>query len=236
QTFDVKTTTWVNGFSSFWAGSKTMANQDLKWETTVTRNIGLDVTTWGGRLSGTLEAYLNNTKDLLIQFPTPGTGYDNQYRNMGETENKGLEASVNVIAIDKKDFGLSINANIGFNKNKIKSLGQMENFNVESGWASTEIGADYRIATGGSVGKMYGFKSAGRYEVTDFTQDEKGNWILREGVVDSSPMVGALRPGSMKLVNQTEGDNAVDEEDKVVIGDANPLHTGGFTINGRIYG
>ncbi|KAA6342232.1 TonB-dependent receptor SusC [termite gut metagenome] len=99
QTFDVKTTTWVNGFSSFWAGSKTMANPDLKWETTVTRNIGLDVTTWGGRLSGTLEAYLNNTKDLLIQFTTPGTGYDNQYRNMGETENKGLEASVNVIAI-----------------------------------------------------------------------------------------------------------------------------------------
>ncbi|KAA6336996.1 TonB-dependent receptor SusC [termite gut metagenome] len=236
QTFDVKTTTWVNGFSSFWAGSKTMANPDLKWETTVTRNVGLDLTTWGGRLSGTLEVYLNNTKDLLIQFPTPGTGYDNQYRNMGETENKGLEASVNVVAIDKKNFGLSINANIGFNKNKIVSLGQMENFTAESGWASTEVGADYWIAEGGSVGKMYGFKSAGRYEVTDFTQDEKGNWKLNEGVVDSSPMVGTLRPGSMKLVNTTEGDNSITEEDKVVIGDANPLHTGGFTINGRMYG
>ncbi|KAA6328060.1 TonB-dependent receptor SusC, partial [termite gut metagenome] len=54
QTFDVKTTTWVNGFTSYWAGSKTMANPDLKWETTVTRNIGLDITTLGGRLSGTL--------------------------------------------------------------------------------------------------------------------------------------------------------------------------------------
>ncbi|KAA6323577.1 TonB-dependent receptor SusC [termite gut metagenome] len=59
---------------------------------------------------------------------------------------------------------------------------------------------------------------------------------MKEGVVDSSPVVGTLRPGSMKLVNLTGGDNAVNVDDRVLIGDANPLHTGGFTINGRIYG
>ncbi|KAA6323576.1 hypothetical protein EZS27_026993, partial [termite gut metagenome] len=141
---------------------KTMANPDLKWETTITRNVGVDATAWGGRLSGTMEVYWNNTKDLLIQFPTPGTGYENQYRNMGETSNKGVEVSGNLIAIDKKDFGLSISGNIGFNKNRIVSLGQMNNFTAATGWASTEITSDYWIATGGSVGKMYGFKSAGR--------------------------------------------------------------------------
>lgn len=148
-----------------------MANSDLTWETTITRNVGLDFTTLGGRLSGTIEGYWNNTKDLLIMFPTSGTGYNYQYRNMGETENKGLEASVNWVAVDKKNFGLSIGANISFNKNKIKSLGSLQkltNEQAQSYWASTEIGQDFLPEVGGSVGKMYGYVSAGRYEVSDF--------------------------------------------------------------------
>ena len=104
-------------------------------------------------------------------FPTSGTGYNYQYRNMGETENKGLEASVNWVAVDKKNFGLSIGANISFNKNKIKSLGSLQkltNEQAQSYWASTEIGQDFLPEVGGSVGKMYGYVSAGRYEVSDF--------------------------------------------------------------------
>ncbi len=236
QTLEVRSTTWVNNFGSYWAGTKTMANPDLKWETTITRNIGLDITTLGGRLTTTLEGYINNTKDLLIQFPTPGTGYNDQYRNLGKTENKGIEASINWIAIDKQKYGLSIAANIGFNRNKIKSLGGLENFTAESGWASTEIGADYWIAVGGSVGKMYGYKNAGRYEVDDFEGYINNQWLLKEGVVNSQPVVGTIRPGSMKLMNMTEGDNIVNASDRVLIGDANPLHTGGLTINGRAYG
>lgn len=236
QTLEVRSTTWVNNFGSYWAGTKTMANPDLKWETTITRNIGLDITTLGGRLTTTLEGYINNTKDLLIQFPTPGTGYNDQYRNLGKTENKGIEASINWIAIDKQKYGLSIAANIGFNRNKIKSLGGLENFTAESDWASTEIGADYWIAVGGSVGKMYGYKNAGRYEVDDFEGYINNQWLLKEGVVNSQPVVGTIRPGSMKLMNMTEGDNIVNASDRVLIGDANPLHTGGLTINGRAYG
>ena len=94
-----------------------MANPDLKWETTITRNLGLDFTVLGGKLNGTIEAYLNTTTDLLIQFPVGGTGYDTQYRNMGKTENKGIEASINWTIVNKKDWGVSFNANIGFNKN-----------------------------------------------------------------------------------------------------------------------
>jgi TonB-linked SusC/RagA family outer membrane protein len=235
QTLEVRTTNYVNGFDSYWAGSKTMANPELKWETTVTRNIGLDYTLLGGRLNGSLEAYINNTKDLLIQFPTPGTGYDNQYRNMGETQNKGLEMSVNWVAIDKQNFGLTIGGNIGFNQNEIISLGLMENFTQDSGWASTEIGADFIVTEGGSVGTMYGYRNAGRYEVSDFDGYVDGAWVLKEGVTDSSPVVGALRPGTMKLYDVTN-DDLVDADDRVEIGDANPLHTGGLTINSRAYG
>lgn len=237
QTFNVSNTTWVNGFNSFWAASKTMANPDLKWETTITRNAGIDFAMLNDRLNGTIDAYVNSTKDLLILFPVPGTGYDNQYRNMGETRNRGLEFTLNGHVVKKKNFDLNLGANISFNRNKIMSLGQMENFLGESGWASTEIGADYWIATGGSVGKMYGYVSDGRYEVSDFSgyNAATGRWTLKEGVADASTVIGTIRPGSMKLKNLTEGDNVVNASDRTIIGDANPRHTGGFTINSRIY-
>ncbi|MBW6497175.1 MAG: TonB-dependent receptor [Bacteroidales bacterium] len=235
QTLEVRNTTWVNAFNSFWAATKTMANPDLKWETTVTRNLGLDYTTLNGRLTGSFEAYINNTEDLLIRFPIPGSGYDDQFRNMGETENRGFEAMVNWMAIDKPNFGFSISGNIGFNKNTIKSLGLMEDFFAESGWASSEIGSDYWIATGGSVGKMYGYINAGRYEVSDFLGYINGVWVLNEGVANSQPVVGNIRPGSLKLVDQNS-DGIVNIDDRVLIGDANPKHTGGITLNARAYG
>lgn len=237
--YSSNTTTWVNDESSYWTAGKTMPNPDLKWETTHTRNLGIDYTLFrSGRLSGTFEIYWNSTKDLLINFPVSGTGYDTQYRNMGETQNKGFEASINWVAIDKKDYGLTFSANIGFNKNKIKSLGVMEDFFAESGWASTEIGQDYSVAVGGQVGQIYGYQSDGRYEASDFDRydDAAGKWILKDGVVDCSDIIGAsyLRPGAMKLKN-TDGsaDNKVTTADRSIIGNTNPVHTGGFSIGGR---
>ena len=242
QTYELKTSTWVNGYNSFWAPSKTMANPDLKWETTITRNIGLDFTLFGGKLSGSVEAYLNTTKDLLIAFPVGGTGYDNQYRNMGKTENKGLEITATWHAINKKNYGLDINGNIGFNKNKIKDLGAMEDFGWNSRWASTEIGQDYWLAVGQPVGQIRGYQCAGRYEVSDFEgyDSKTGKWILKEGVADATPVIGTVRPGSLKLVDQPGEDGqrngTIGEEDNVIIGDVNPDFTGGFGINARAYG
>lgn len=243
QTYELKTSTWVNGYNSFWAPSKTMANPDLKWETTITRNVGLDFTLFGGKLSGSVEAYLNTTKDLLIAFPVGGTGYDNQYRNMGKTENKGLEITATWHAINKKNYGLDINGNIGFNKNKIKDLGAMEDFGWNSRWASTEIGQDYWLAVGQPVGQIRGYQCAGRYEVSDFEgyDSQTGKWILKEGVADATPVIGTVRPGSLKLVDQPteeggKGNGTIGEEDNVIIGDVNPDFTGGFGINARAYG
>lgn len=240
QSFESKSTSWINGYSSYWAASKTMANPDLKWETTITRNVGIDFTMFNSRLNGTLEGYWNSTKDLLIDFPITGTGYDSQYRNMGETRNRGVEASLNWIAIDKKNFGFSVSGNIGFNNNKIISLGLINEITstaTYSNWASTEIGQDFRVVTGGSVGEMFGYVSDGRYEVDDFTgyNATTQKWELKEGVVDASGVIGTLRPGSMKLKNLTEGDNAITVDDRTVIGNANPIHTGGITLNGRVY-
>lgn len=238
-TYESKATGWISGYNSYWAASKNMPNPDLKWETTITRNVGVDFTLWGGKLNGTVEAYLNTTKDLLIQFPVAGTGYDYQYRNMGETENRGIEASVNWTIVNKKNWGVSLSANVGFNKNEIKDLGIMNDFGAETYWPSSEIGNDFWIAKGGSVGQMYGFRSAGRYEVSDFSGYDavKDAWILKEGIVDASAVVGKLRPGSMKLANiDNSDDHKVTNADREIIGDANPTCSGGFSLNARAYG
>ena len=71
---------WMNNMSSYWTTGAQMANPDLKWETTHTRNAGLDFTLLNGKLSGTVEYYWNTTKDLLINFPVSGVGYSFQYR------------------------------------------------------------------------------------------------------------------------------------------------------------
>ena len=92
---------------------------------------------------------------------------------------------------------------------------------------------------GGAVGKMYGFVFDGRYELSDFQgyDDVNKRWILNEGVADASPVVGNVRPGSMKL-KDLDGDFKVTngDTDKAIIGDANPKATGGFGINARAYG
>ncbi len=233
-----KPTAWISGFSNYWTASKTMPNPDLIWETTVTRNVGLDFAMFNSKLNGTIEGYYNTTNDLLIAFPVAGTGYDEQYRNMGETQNTGIEFSVNWAAINKADYGLSFGFNIGFNKNEIKSLGDISSFTQSSGWASTEVPDDYIVQNGGSVGEMYGYRHAGMYTVNDFEGYDELNkkWILKTDAEnpsrypDPSGVIGAARPGLMK-VKDLDGDGEITVADREIIGDANPLATGGFTIN-----
>ncbi|WP_339920523.1 TonB-dependent receptor [uncultured Flavobacterium sp.] len=234
QSFQSSSSAWINGVSNYWSASKTLANPDLKWETTVTQNVGLDYELFKGRVSGSVEMYKNVTKDLLVRFPVPGTGYDSQYRNMGETQNTGVEASLNLVAIDKADYGLNFSFNIGFNKNRINSLGLLEDFGQNTNWASSAIGNDYVVNVGQPIGLMYGYKSDGRYEVSDFDY-AAGKYTLKTDVANSSNIIGTLRPGSMKL-KDVNGDGTVDASDLSIIGNANPKHTGGFVINGNAHG
>ncbi|AUS04336.1 SusC/RagA family TonB-linked outer membrane protein [Pseudotamlana carrageenivorans] len=236
QNFRSSPTLRINNVANFWAPENNLANPDLKWETTITQNLGLDFDLFKGTLSGSIEAYRNITTDLLIRFPTPGTGYDNQYRNMGEVENKGLEGVLNFAAINKENVGLSFAINMSRNINRINSLGVMEDFYDRTNWASSQIGNEYEIAVGGQLGTMVGFKNAGRYEVDDFNYDPvTQEYTLKSGVVNSTDVIGTLRPGSMKLVD-VNGDGKVNDDDISVIGNANPDFTGGLTINANAYG
>ncbi len=237
QAFVSSNTAWINGFDSYWAPFSTLANPDLKWETTTTRNVGVDFGLLKGRVTGTLDVYLNNTKDLLIPFPIPGSGYVDQFRNIGETQNKGFEAAINYIAIDKADYGLNFSFNISMNRGKVVSLGGLNEMLQSSTWAGTAVPNDFLVRPGLPVGMMYGYQHAGRYEVSDFEgyDNATNNWILKAGVPDGSAVVGDNVPGMLKLVDRN-GDGKITIDDQTIIGNANPKAIGGFVLNGYAYG
>jgi TonB-dependent starch-binding outer membrane protein SusC len=236
QSFQSGNSTWINGSTSQWTPSKTLANPDLKWETTVTQNLGLDFDFFRSRISGSLEMYKNVTQDLLLLFPVSGVGYDNQYRNMGETQNTGYEATLNVAAIQAENYGLNFAFNIGINKNNVNSLGVMDNFGTATGWASTQIGNDYVVNVGSPIGMMFGYQNDGRYEVSDFDYDGgTGKYTLKTGVANATDIVGAVQPGYMKL-KDLDGDGKITSADQKVIGNANPKNTGGMVVSANAYG
>lgn len=223
--------------TTFIKPSGVLANSDLKWETTVTRNIGLDFGLFKQRLNGSVDIYKNTTKDLLISASIPGnTGYSSQWQNIGQTSNKGIEISLDGAIVKTKDFSLSGSFNIGFNKNHIDKLGEAKTWLESSGfiyWVSGE----YQINEGGQIGEMYGFETDGMYAVDDFDYAD-GNYSLKEGVPDGSSVIGVadFGPGSMKLKDQNGDEMITLEDDRVIIGNANPKHTGGFNLEAQYKG
>ena len=239
--FQANQTQWISMGNTWWGpttvgGKSIMPNPDLTWETTVSHNIGLDYAFFKSRINGAFEVYHNTTNDLLIQFPVAGSGYDYQYRNLGSVQNRGFEASVNFVVLEKKNVGLTIGGNISLNENMVTSLGGLDKIEASSNWASTEIGPDYIVTVGRPLGDMYGYESDGRYSVDEFTHNGT-SWVANEGVVDASDILGKefFRPGAMKLKHQN-GDGKITVDDKVIIGNAQPLGVGGFNLSGYLYG
>lgn len=245
KVFYVKTDTWyANGNetspTTLLTPIPTLSNPKLKWETTITRNLGLDFSFFKQRLSGSVEVYQNTTRDLLISATVPSsTGYTNQWQNIGQTSNKGLELVLNAVLVEKNDFRLTTSFNIAFNHNRIDKLGDTKQWEQSSNWTgSGGPTGDYLIKEGGSIGQMYGYVTDGMYSFDDFTY-ANGTYTLKPGVPDDRALIGPVTnrfsPGMLKLKDQN-GDGLVDTKDKVVIGNASPIHTGGFNLTGQYKG
>ena len=250
------TTPWVDNMSTMLVAGgtdKIAANPNLKWETTITRNLGLDYGFFNQRLSGSLDMYINSTKDLIIKYPVSG-GYNWQYRNIGSTRNMGIEFSINAVILDKRSenlsYNLTVSANVSSNSNKVTDLGLADDQYIEVGTngfsSKTFTPNEFRLVKGQSVGNFYGYQVEGWYQASDFVsvtpstnaagENQKAIWTLKDGVpsVAISDM-GNPYPGMQRLKDVNK-DGKIDAKDITVIGNALPKASGGFSINFNIGG
>ena len=211
-----------------------MANTTLRWETTEQTDLGLDLAFFDSRIKFTGDIYLKNTYDLLFNATLPASsGYTSAMLNIGSMQNKGLELTFDLIPVRKKNFEWDVNFNIAFNRNKVTALNTNQYSLLSKVSWSSNFNGQYAYITqvGMPSGLMYGYIYEGTYKTGDF--DGNG---LKEGISYLSSIdKSALSPGDPHYAD-INGDGIVDDDDRTVIGCGQPIHTGGFSNNFRIYG
>jgi TonB-dependent starch-binding outer membrane protein SusC len=206
-----------------------LANQDLKWEETTMRNIGLDLGLFNNKFTTSIEVYSNQRKDILSYVPIPislgsGSGINANYASV---LSEGAELSFG-FNDTSGDFTWSANANLGYAKNKITDLGLGVKFSDANGINKPE-GNVSRNQPGESLLSFYGFKTDGIYH----NQTEVNNtlWKLDAGgKLQTAVGVGDIR---FKDLN---GDGAITSDDRDFIGNPMPSLTYGLNLNAAYKG
>ncbi len=134
-----------------------LANPELKWEKSAQTDIGIDFGLFGNRLTGEIDYYVRNTRDLIYNVPVPGTsGFATQTVNIGSMENKGVELVLNSVNVNSKTFKWNSSFNLSKNNNKVTKL---------DGDQTLIPGNDGRymnsLIVGEGIGVFYGPKFAG---------------------------------------------------------------------------
>jgi iron complex outermembrane receptor protein len=149
-------------------GATRNANPDLRWEQTAMFNVGLDFGFFKNRLSGTIEYYKKNTKDLIADYAVSTTKYLHGWltTNVGEVSNTGVELTINAVPVQTKNFSWTTSLNISHNKNRVESISNDE-FSVDymdKGWLNgpgQSAIPSQRILEGNPVGTFYTWEWAG---------------------------------------------------------------------------
>lgn len=178
-----------------------LGNPELKWETQVATNVGLDVSLFNSRVNLTAEWYNNQANDLLLNCVVPSsTGYSTQYQNVGKMRNRGWEVTLNTVNIRTKNFSWTSDLNLSFNKSKVVALEQGQTEKTFSAGDSRSGMVTYYATVGEALGEMYGYKYEGIYTAEDFIEGKDGKLTLREGIV--KPKSGTPQPGDIKYTGR----------------------------------
>lgn len=167
-------------------------NPDLRWEKKEEWNLGVEFGLFNNRVTGALDYYTRNVKDLLYSFdvPTPPFLYSSMMLNAGEMKNSGFEALVNVRAVDTERVQWNTNFTFSTNKNTLANLSN-DQFDVSSEFFNSGHTGEpiqvstHRVQVGGAIGQFFVHKSVG--------VDEEGRWLVenREGnvipIADATP-------------------------------------------------
>lgn len=210
--------------------SNSLVNSKLKWESTVNRNVGLDLAILKNRINLSLDYYENTSSDLLLNVPIASTyGYSKQLQNIGKTSNKGFEVQLSAVILRKKNnLSWTATLNVSSNTNKIEALGVGQKyFYPDASWGVSGQPADYIERIGDPVGSMWGLVTDGFYKVNDFDYNN-GVYTLKSGVVTNTGIIGTVQPGSIKF-KDLNGDGKIDlDNDRQIIGNPTPKFTGGL--------
>jgi len=221
------------------------ANPQLKWETTYSTNIGLDLSLFHGRIDIVFDWYYKKTKDLLMMLDLPaflgsGAGSNeaygtasNPWGNVGSLRNTGIELTVNTVNIENKNFTWRSNVVFSLNRNKVTEL------DSESGSLpqTLQIGSDVATVTntvvGKPIGQFWGYKVIGRFDKPEdfYYKDADGNIqpvALPKGAsMASSPTSGGVFIGDY-IYADINKDGVIDDSDQTFIGNPEPKFTWGF--------
>lgn len=199
------------------------ANPDLRWETKQQTNFGVDFSAFNKRLSGTVDYFIGNTNDLLFTYnvPQPPFPAPTIYANIGSMQNKGVEVTLNYQLVKTNDLTISLGGNVTFIKNTIKELsGSYRGIALNTdtvrwgsggttGVSSSDNGISY-LMKGFSLGTFMLYRHVG--------VDENGNQILND-----------INKNGLTPLTATAGDIGDRSADRVVVGQALPKFTIGFT-------
>jgi len=200
-----------NGVLSKTLARTNLQNDDLKWESTNSFNVGLDVGLFNQRLNLAVDFYNKKTNDLLISVPVEiTTGVSSSLQNLGNVGNKGVEIEARGQIINRKNLKWSVGANFGYNQNKVLSLGGEDSFQ-DTYFVGQPLGTYYLIEFAGIV-----------QEGEDVSKIAPASWQT-----GWNPAFGA---GDEKFVDQN-GDGTVDDNDRVLLGSSQPNITYGFSTS-----
>lgn len=196
--------------------ANSLGNDNLKWETTDQFDIGIDAGFFNNRLQVTLDYYSKLTNDLLINVQVPWlTSFSTSLSNFGSVSNKGVELAITTVNINRNDFRWETNFNIATNRNEVEDIFNEDGFIFVNSIGGVEAVASGILQEGEPIGTFYGM-------VRD------GIWNSQQEIEDSGLTGFSVFAGGKRFVD-LNGDGVISaNEDRQIIGDANPDFFGGM--------
>ena len=210
----------VNGQAYNGTTISQIGNPNLQWETTHEYNGGLDVGLFKNRIRFSVDAYYKKTYNLLYNYRLPQTtGYSQVSANVGNIDNKGVEFEIHTRNIEHRNFSWNTDFNIGWNNSEITDLGGNDHVVLYNMGNGVNQNITF-LELGQPLGVIKGYKTS-IYRSWDEIYADDAVWV-------EDPLNIQTRPGMIKYIDQN-GDGVIDDQDKVVLGQALPNVMGGFT-------
>lgn len=215
----------TNGYTYVFGGvavdgslQQTVANSALSWETSEQLNFGVDFGLWRNKLTGSLDYFIKNTNDMILDTPVPiYSGFWKPTTNAGSISNKGIEFTLNYSNKVNDDFSYNLSANFSVIKNEVTSIGGADP--IEGGEVAT-VGNTTRTEVGHEIAYYYGLETDGIFH----SQSEADSYVGSNG----NKIQPYAEAGDVKFVDQN-GDGVIDDDDRVKLGSAIPNLTMGFS-------